>query len=40
MNKTEPIADARNKNDNDHCDEPQYTPPIPQQGILSQQILS
>ena len=34
------LADARNKSDHIHRYVPQYTPSIPQQGILSKQISS
>ena len=39
LNKAEAIADARNKIDHIHWHVPYYTLSIPQQGILSEQIL-
>ena len=40
LNEGEAIADARIKSDNIHLYVPHYTSTLPQQGILSKQILS
>ena len=39
LNKADAIADATNRIDNVHCFVPYFTPSIPQQGMLSKQIL-